>query len=288
MSSVASRHLDTHVVTGGSSGIGRAIAGALAERGHRVVIVCRDRGRGEAACEAIRARSAGAVVDLVTGDLGSLAGCKAAASALLEQQARVDVLIHNAGVWPTQLERNEDGLERGFAVNSLAPFVLNHLLRERLSASGTARIVQVTAGLYAAGRASPERTPTGADFHRLRTYASTKLWNLVCTLELARRLEGSGITVNAVHPGVVRTGLGDMPGVAGLILRGIKRWWASPEQGAAGPVHLAVSPDIAALSGAYFDERRRAPLQAVAEDRALARALWERTAELAGLDGASS
>src|SRR5512132_1927174 len=136
MSRVASRYLATHVVTGGSSGIGRAIAGALAERGHRVVLVCRDRGRGEAACEAIRARCAGAVVELVTADLASLAGCQAAASELLERQARIDVLIHNAGVWPTQLERNEDGLERGFAVNSLAPFVLNQLLRERRAASG--------------------------------------------------------------------------------------------------------------------------------------------------------
>ena len=115
-------------------------------------------------------------------------------------------------------------------MNHLAPFVLNRLLHDRLAASAPARIVQLTAGLAAIGRINLAETPGGGDFHRLRTYANTKLWNLFCTRELAHRFVGTGVTANAVHPGVVRTRLGDASGGLGLVLRAVKLFWASPDK----------------------------------------------------------
>jgi NAD(P)-dependent dehydrogenase (short-subunit alcohol dehydrogenase family) len=277
----------TCVVTGASSGIGRAVAGALAARGLRVVMVCRDRERGERARREITAAAApgGPPPELVVADLAPLAGVRAAARALLERCPRLDVLVHNAGVWPVRLERTADGLEVGFAVNHLAPFVLNQLLAERLAASAPARVVQVSAGLYVRGRVDLERTPSGGDFGRFATYATTKLCNLLATLELARRLAaaGRGVTVNAVHPGVVRTKLGALPGAMGVALRLVKLAWATPARGAEGPVRLATDPALDGATGRYFDRLAEAALLPPAEDAALAHALWQRSLALGGL-----
>jgi NAD(P)-dependent dehydrogenase (short-subunit alcohol dehydrogenase family) len=271
------------VVTGANSGIGRAIASALLERGCRVVLVCRDEGRGREAIRTLRELDAGADVELVLGDLSSLAGSRAAAEAIQRACPRLDVLIHNAGVWPVRLVHNEDGFEESFATNALAPLVLSKLLEDRLVAS-RARVVQVSAGLHVAGRIDLQRTPIGADFSRFRTYADTKLWNLLCTRELARRAGARGVTVNAVHPGVVRTGLGDMPGPMGLLLRAFKLTWSTPAKGARGPVRLALDDDLDGVTDTYFDQLRPAKPGPLAEDRELARAVWDRTLALAGLD----
>jgi NAD(P)-dependent dehydrogenase (short-subunit alcohol dehydrogenase family) len=271
----------TCVVTGASSGIGQAIAEALVALGERVVLVCRDPARGGETARELRANHAGAEVELVVADLASIEGCKKAAREMAAVCPKLDVLIHNAGIWPTRLERNVDGFERSFAVNSVAPFMLNRLLMPSLAAAAPARIVQVSAGIYVRGKVDRERTPVGADFHRLRSYADTKLWNLMCTMEEARRREGSGITVNAVHPGVVRTRLGDLDGVGGVLLRAVKRFWATPEDGAVGPVRLAVAPEVAGDNGRYYDRLRPAELVGIARDAELATALWERTRELA-------
>jgi NAD(P)-dependent dehydrogenase (short-subunit alcohol dehydrogenase family) len=277
----------TCVVTGATSGIGKAVAVELARAGERVVIVCRDPARGEATRHEIDRQTANADTVLVVANLAVLAGMRQAARALLDLCPRLDVLVHNAGVWPTRLQRTPDGFETSFAVNHLAPFVLNHLLRERLLASAPARIVQVTAGLYAIGRIDLDRTPTGDDFHRFRTYASTKQCNLLCTVELARRLADAGaydgLTVNAVHPGVVRTRLGDMPGPAGLVLRLVKLLWASPATGARGPVRLARDPSLAGTTGHYFDRCRDVPLGPAAQLPELTANLWARSIRYTGL-----
>jgi NAD(P)-dependent dehydrogenase (short-subunit alcohol dehydrogenase family) len=275
----------TCVVTGATSGIGRAIARELARRGQRLVLVCRDRARGEETAAALAGLGAPGLPApaLVVADLATLAGMRAAAAGVLALCPRLDVLVHNAGVWPTRLERTPDGLEVGFAVNHLAPFVLTHLLAARLVASGPARVVQVSAGLYVRGRLDLGRTPVGADFHVFGTYATTKLCNLMATLERARRLQASGVTVNAVHPGVVRTKLGAMPGLAGLALRIVKLAWASPAKGAEGPVRLAADPALAGTTGRYFDRLAEAPLHPAAQDAEAARALWDRSLALGGL-----
>jgi NAD(P)-dependent dehydrogenase (short-subunit alcohol dehydrogenase family) len=267
------------VVTGGGSGLGRAISEGLARAGHRVVLLCRDPQRGERARQEIAAMTGNPAVELVVADLAVRTATREAAQAIRERHRAIDVLVHNAGIWPTRLERTDEGLERSFAINHLAPFILNAALADRLGRGS--RVVQVTAGLAVKGRVDLDRTPVGGDFHRFRTYANTKLCNLLCTAELARRWAGRGVTVNAVHPGVVRTKLGDMSGPLGLLLRLIKRRWLPPEVGALGPLRLAIDGALDEVSGRYHHQLAEAPWPAVAVDQALARALWDRSVEYA-------
>ncbi|MGY1812672.1 SDR family NAD(P)-dependent oxidoreductase [Blastococcus sp. SYSU D00820] len=271
----------TVVVTGGASGLGLATASALAAGGCSVVLLARDPGRGTAARERLRAET-GADVGLVTGDLTETAGMRSAAGALLAACPRIDVLVHNAGVWPSRRELTADGVERAFAVNHLAPFLLNGLLEERLAESG-ARVVQVTAGLYATGRAEPGVTCAGARFSALRTYADTKLCNLALLPRWAARWEPRGVTVNAVHPGVLRTALGDRGGPVGLLLRLAKRRWDDPAVGARRVARLATAPEWAGRTGRYVEEDAEVPLRAPADDPGLADALWAEAARLTGV-----
>lgn len=256
------------VVTGGNRGIGLATAEEFARRGHRVVIVARN---PAAAAEAARLGA-----DLVTADLSTLRGVRAAAEELAATCPRPDVLVHNAGVWPAARRLTEDGFEESFAVNHLAPFLLNHLLQDRLT-----RVVQVTAGLYVKGRADPGRTPAGADFSPVRTYADTKLCNLALVPLWAARWKERGVTIDAVHPGVIRTGLGDRGGPVGLLLKAAKLLWKAPAQGAAPVVRLAL--DTSGGTGRYFEIDRELPLAPVAADAVLARRLWAQAAELTGV-----
>jgi len=174
---------------------------------------------------------------------------------------------------------NEDGLEQAFATNHLAPFLLNHLLWSGL-ADAKARIIQVSAGLYPAGRVDLERTPAGADFHPLRTYATTKLCNLLLVPLFAERWKDTGVTITAVHPGVIRTGLGDRGGLPGVLLKAVKLAWKPPRSGAEAIVRLADLPDAA---GRYFNLQQEEALKPGARDRALAQQLWAQATELTGL-----
>jgi NAD(P)-dependent dehydrogenase (short-subunit alcohol dehydrogenase family) len=185
--------------------------------------------------------------------------------------ARVrDELGVDAGVWPTRKVCNEDGIEESFAVNHLAPFQLNLALESRLH-----RVVQVSARLYVKGRVDPDRTPAGADFHRMRSYCDTKRANLMLVPLFARRWQDAGVTIDAVHPGVIRTRLGDPGGPLGLVLRAVKRSWATPEAGAAPVVRLVDHPG----TGRYFDVDRELPIES---DVDLADRLWRQAEELTG------
>jgi NAD(P)-dependent dehydrogenase (short-subunit alcohol dehydrogenase family) len=273
------------VLTGASSGIGRALAEQLASAGFDLVLVGRDERRLAETVDLARARAGGGgTVTPIVADLSTLAGARALADRLLRAAPRIDVLVHNAGILPTARKLTADGFEESFATNHLAPFLLNRALRPRLVESAPARIVQVSAGLYIKGRVDLENGPYGAPFGAFTTYASSKLWNLLAGMELARELSGTGVTVNAVHPGVVRTRLGDMSGLKGALLGLVKRFWATPEDGARGPFHLATSPDLAGVTGCYFDRMRAVDLHPVAREPSLGRRVVERT--LALVDGA--
>ncbi|WP_344236397.1 SDR family NAD(P)-dependent oxidoreductase [Actinocorallia libanotica] len=254
------------IITGGNRGIGLAAAELLAARGLKVVLVARRREQGEAAVARL-----GAGAELVVGDLADRARTAALADVLGERFPDIRALVHNAGIWPSRRELNADGFEQAFFTNHLAPFLLDHLLEERLKASGSA-VVRVSAGLYVKGKVDPERTPTGADFHPIRTYADTKLANLLMLPLLAERWKDAGVTVNALHPGVIRTGLGDRRGPVGLLLKAIKRTWQPPEAGGRPVARLVTDPPAA--SGAYFDVDKETPLEPVALDTALAERLW--------------
>lgn len=271
------------IVTGGNAGIGAAIVEQLAQRGGHVVMISRSRDKGEAAVQAIRAAVPDNAVDLVVGDLSTIAAVGQLAATLLERCPRIDVLINNAGVWPMRRVLNADGLETAFMVNHMAPFLLTTLLLQRIKAGGPGRIVNVNAGLYVNGKLDMERTPYGLDFSRIRTYADSKLCNMLFTLELARRLAGTGVTVNAVHPGVIRTELGIPGGPLGWVLRQVKRTWDTPEDGAIAPVWLATAPEVAQTSGRYFNLLADTAVTATAGDPELARHLWDLSTALAAL-----
>lgn len=245
----------TVVVTGGNRGIGRAVVDSLVDKGCRAVALCR---------QPVAIPGA----EVVVGDLSSSRSVAAAAAALADACPSIDVLVHNAGVWPTRVVHNEDGVEQAFAVNHLAPFQLNLALEDRL-----ARVVQVSAGLHVKGRVDPDRTPAGADFHRMRTYCDTKLANLLVLPLFARRWQDAGVTIDAVHPGVIRTRLGDPGGALGLVLKTVKLTWAKPAAGAVPIVRLVEEPG----SGRYFHLDQEQPLP---HDPALADALWAQALEL--------
>jgi len=270
------------VVTGGNRGLGLEIARDVRTRGHDVVIVSRSFARGAAAARALEAASAGGEVRVVEGDLGSVDGVLETGGKLLARCPSIDVLVHNAGLWPSARRRDARGLEEAFVVNHLAPFALNHLLLPRL-AERRGRVVLVTAGLYVAGRPSVERTPTGEDFHPLRTYPTTK----ACALSLLPRFSAlfaaHGVALHAVHPGVLRTGLGDRAGALGAALSLVKRLWKPASEGARAVTRLAFDEAFVAPSGRLFLELEEASIVRPADDAELASALYAHAVGVTGV-----
>lgn len=214
------------ILTGASRGIGEALARAVACRGpHRLWLVARDAARLDAVADAVR--TLGAEAEVVAGDLGSVASARDLGERLRERLSSAEVkgatLIHNAGLWPTRRELGEDGLERAFVVNHLGPLAMQAPL---LDDGLIARVMVVSAGLIAKGRFDPERTPTGEDFSRFRTYCTTKLCFAIAMRELAQAHPELDIVV--LHPGVVRTDLGASEGLLGWLLERAKRRWEHP------------------------------------------------------------
>lgn len=266
------------VVTGANRGIGLEVARGLVRVGFDVTLVTRTEQAGRLALEAMKEGDSNS--DSVHAELDDLEAVRRLGRRLLEGPP-LALLVHNAGVWPSARKLTVDGLEQAFVVNHLTPFLLTHLLEPHLVPGG--RVVQVSAGLAVKGRVDLERTPRGDDFSSLWTYATTKLCNLALVPRWAQRLAAREVTCNALHPGVIRTGLGDRRGLVGALLRFAKRRWKSPEEGAAPVVRLGVSPDVEGLTGAYFDEERQVELPAIAADAQLAARLWDQAATLCGV-----
>ena len=276
----------TILITGANSGIGKATAAALARAGADVVITARNPQRGEEAAEEIRSSARG-TVEVRELDLARLESVRSFAKSFLSDHPRLDVLILNAGLTTAKREVTEDGFEMHFQVNHLAHFLLTHLLRERLLESAPARVVVVASSSHRqAGKLDFDDLQSENSYIGLRVYAKSKLANVMFARELARRLEGTGVTVNSVHPGTVRTGWGG-DGDAGRVLSlGLKlaRWWfLSPEQGAATSIYLAASPEVEGKTGGYYARRRLQQPAPAARDDAAARRLWEVSEELLGL-----
>lgn len=276
----------TALVTGANSGLGRAIAQALAVEGMRVGLVVRDRARGEAALAAIRAASANPDLQLFVADLADQSAVHRLAESVLARFERLDLLVNNAATAFPARRSSPDGIECALAVNHLAPFLLTNLLLDRLLASAPARIINVGTRIDTAMDFTDlnwERRP----YRTLAAYGQSKLGNLHVTFELARRLAGSGVTVNCLFPGVFRSNLGGTDGAQGLFwkLVGLLLGWAlaTPEQAAGHLLETARTADLAGVSGAYLGFRGplRAPAQAL--DQAANRRLWEMSAALTGL-----
>lgn len=271
------------VITGATSGIGLVAAERLAALGARLVLIGRDRARGDAAVARIKARVAEADVTLRYADLSLLGETSRLAAELADGLPRIDVLINNAGAMFTTRSVTADGLERTFALNHMAYFTLTNRLRDKLAAP--ARIVNVASEAHRGRSLDFADLQAARHYRGFAVYGRSKLANILFTRELARRLAGSGITANCLHPGFVASRFGDNNG--GLFRLGLglaKRLVAlSPEQGAETIVYLAASPEVEGISGGYFDKcRPKQPSRAARDDEA-ARRLWEESARLAGL-----
>jgi NAD(P)-dependent dehydrogenase (short-subunit alcohol dehydrogenase family) len=277
----------TVLLTGGNSGIGRAAAAELARRRARVVITARDRDRGEEAAAQIRRSAGWTQIEVADLDLARLSSVRACAERFLAEHDRLDVLVLNAGGMQAQRQVTEDGFELTFQANHLGHFLLTRLLLERLKESAPARVVVVSSVIHRRAPALDfDDLQVERGYRGLQVYARAKLANLLFARELARRLEGTGVTVNALHPGTVRTGWG-ADGDAGLLLRiGLRiarPFFLSPERGARTLVRLAASPALEGRSGGYYVRGRLRTPAPVGRDDEAARRLWERSSEMVGL-----
>ncbi len=273
------------VITGATSGIGLTAAHALAARGVRLVLVGRDRARGDAALADLRARTPGLQAEVHYADLSRLDEMRRLGGELSAALPRIDILINNAGALFQRRAVTADGIERTFALNHMAYFVLTEALRRRLGASAPARIVNVASEAHRGAKLDFDDLQFERNYRGLTAYGRSKLCNILFTRELARRLAGTGVTANCLHPGFVATRFGDANGAlfrVGLSLA--KRLFAiSPEQGALTTVHVATSPEVEGITGKYFDKCALATPSPAAEDDAAARRLWQESARLAGL-----
>ena len=275
----------TVVVTGGTSGIGEVAALALARAGARIVLVARDSKRAEATLRRLRQEGAGLGHALHMADLSSLYEMKRVGAEIAAAEPRIDVLVNNAGALFDRLEKTDDGFERTFATNHLAYFVITDALRGRLAASAPARVVNTASGAHRSATLDWSDLQSTKNYSGLRAYSRSKLYNILFTRELARRLEGSGVTANCLHPGFVATRFADeTDGLIRIGARIAKALFAiSPEKGAETLVYLASSPDVSGVTGGYFAKCRPATPTAIAQDDAAARRLWDVTAELTGV-----
>ncbi|UCG01931.1 MAG: SDR family NAD(P)-dependent oxidoreductase [Candidatus Heimdallarchaeota archaeon] len=270
------------IVTGANRGIGKGIAKAIAKQGHQVVLVCRNAIMGDKVVKSLQQSFGETSAELVEGNLSSIKKVKAVGDKLLSKYEQINVLIHNAGVWPSKLNKTEKGIECAFMVNHLAPFYLTHQLLGRLMESAPSRIVLVNAGLYSRGTFNPELTPWGGDFSKLKTYMNSKLCGMLYMRKFAPMLEGSGVIINAVHPGVIRTGLGDFSGFVGILLKITKLFQRSVKFGARGPTNLASNSEIT-TNGSFYDKLERKDIGLKALDDELAEKLWNLSLELCGI-----
>ena len=271
------------VITGGTSGIGLVAAKALASIGARLILIARDQGRGEAAVAALAPPHEGRH-RIVLGDLSTLGEMRRVAAEIAAAEPRIDVLINNAGAMFDKREVTADGLERTFAVNHMAYFVVTQGLLPSLAAAPSARIVSTASTAHSHARLDfSDLQVANSRVAFANAYGKSKLCNVLWTRELARRLAGTGITANTLHPGFVASRFGDnMNGPAGKIFRTLKVFGASPEKGADTSIYLASSAEVEGQTGGYWVKRRRVEPSAFARDGEAGARLWAESERLAG------
>ena len=273
------------LITGANSGIGKATALGLARMGATVVLVSRDRARGEQAQSEIKAQSGNPNIDLLLADLSSQKSIRQLADDFKQRYSQLHVLINNAGVFSPRKRLTVDGIDMVFAVNQLAPFLLTNLLLDVLKASAPARIVNVSSDSHEANYLKLDDLQSEKHYRPMRAYGQSKLALVLFTYELARRLEGTGVTANCLHPGFVATNIAqrDLPPIVRLLAKPIFLFGISPEEGAKTSIYLASSPDVEGVTGKYFVKsvpRQSAPLT---HDESLQHRLWQVCAVMTGL-----
>ncbi|MCH8901307.1 MAG: SDR family oxidoreductase [Chloroflexi bacterium] len=276
----------TCLITGASGGIGKETAVALAKLGATVVMVSRDSERGKAALADVRRRSGGSNnVHLMLADLASLQAVRSLASEFQQGHQQLHVLVNNAGALNSKLSLTKDGFETTFGVNHLAHFLLTSLLLDLLKASAPARIVNVSSSAHTRGAIDFDGLRGERKYAGIAAYSQSKLANVLFSNELARRLEGTGVTANSLHPGVIRSGFGhNNSGIWGALFRVFhavaRPFLLTPEQGAQTSIYLASSPDVEGVTGEYFAKSKQTQSSDRSHDTDLAQRLWQVSEEL--------
>jgi len=278
------------LITGGTNGIGKSTAQGLARLGATVVIVGRDAQKAAQVTNEIRAATGNENVDFLLADLSSQQEVRRLASDFKRKYPQLHVLLNNAGGTFTTRQLSVDGIEMTLALNHLAYFLLTNLLLDTIKASAPARIINVSSDAHSGGKIDFANLQGERSYSSFGPYGNSKLANILFTTELARRLEGTGVTANALHPGFTSTGFGkNNPGllmkIMGVVVPLIAR---SPEKGAATSIYLASSPEVQSLTGKYFVDCKVTQPAPQAADSAVARKLWDVSAEMAHLADAVS
>lgn len=271
------------LLTGANSGIGKAMATALARQGIGIVMVCRNPETAEAARRDIQAASQGAPVELLLGDLSDMSEVRRVADAFRARHERLHVLINNAGLYLPKRHVTVDALETMFAVNHMAPFLLTRLLEEPLAAAQAARVVTVSSEGHRIGHLDFDDLQRERSFQAFRQYGATKLANILFTRELARRWSDRGVVASCFHPGAVATGFAqDEPGLFGSLVKLGRPFLRSAEKGAETGIFLASHPEVPHAQGSYFIDRKPRRPSREARNDAVATRLWETSEQIVG------
>jgi NAD(P)-dependent dehydrogenase (short-subunit alcohol dehydrogenase family) len=271
------------LVTGANAGLGKATALALAKMGGIVIMVARSQARGEAALAEVRQASGSDKVQLLLADLSSMESVRQLAATVQASYGRLDVLVNNAGAVFQDRQVSVDGYEMTFALNHLSYFLLTNLLLDLLKSSAPARIVNVSSGAHAGSKINFDDIMLAKRYRSFEAYGQSKLANILFTYELARRLEGSGVTANALHPGGVATEFAAGEGLMGTIFKLIRPFLLTPEQGAETQIYLASASEVAGVSGQYFAKKKPVNSSKISYDTAVAQHLWQVSEELTSL-----
>lgn len=274
----------TVVITGATSGIGEVAACALAQQGARIVFIARDRGRGEQLLRRLQELAPGASHAQHHANLSRLTEMKRVAEQIAANEPRIDVLINNAGAMFTVRQVTGEALEMTFATNHISYFVVTNLLLPSLKATPGARIVSTSSDAHRGAKLDLDDLQMQEGYSGFGMYARTKLMNILFTRELARRLAGTGVTANSLHPGFVNTRFGDESGgLTAFVVKAAKRFALSPQEGAQTLIYLASSPEVAGVTGQYFYRCKVATPTEEAQNDASARRLWDISAQLTGV-----
>ncbi|NVM00880.1 MAG: SDR family oxidoreductase [Candidatus Helarchaeota archaeon] len=269
------------MITGSNSGIGKATAIGLAEMGATIIMVCRNTDRGEKAKKEIIDKTSNTSIDLLLADLSSQQAIRNLVDNYQSKYEKLHVLINNAAIMPYKKTFTEDNNEMQFAVNVLAPFLLTNLLIDILKKSAPSRILNVTSGLHTRAHIDFNNLQSEKKYSAFGTYGRVKLALVIFNNELARRLENSGITVNSLHPGTIRSSLGrDLP----WYYRWAIVFFRNPKKGAETPVYLASSPEVEGISGKYFKNKKEAKPSKEANNKEYGQKLWDICSELTNLN----
>ena len=273
----------TCMITGATSGIGRASAFELGKMGAKLILVCRNPERGEELVREIH-DAGNSEVELMVADLESQAQIRTVAADFLTTKKPLHVLMNNAGIFNMKRQVTSDGLEEVFAVNHLAYFMLTLLLLDRIKESAPARIINIASDLHQRAKLKFDDLGGERSYGGMSSYGQSKLANVLFTYELARRLAGTGVTVNCVHPGAVATNLASNNGaLAKVAWKVIGAFMKSPETGASTQIYLASAPEVEGVTGKYFIDSKEARSSAESHNAQMAQRLWDVSAKMTGL-----